>query len=53
MVNGTKWRFPEIGVPLNHLLIDRMFDEINHPAVGYHHGHGNPHYGAMFNMFNF
>ena len=31
-----KWRFPEMGVPLNYPLFhfNRMFHEINHPAMG-------------------
>ena len=36
-----KWRFPEIGVPLNHPFIEFyrwIFHEINHPAIkGYPH----------------
>ena len=30
------WRFPKVGVPLNHPFIDR-FSIINHPAIGYLH----------------
>jgi hypothetical protein len=29
-----KWRFPEMGVPLNHPFFLGMFHEINHPAMG-------------------
>jgi hypothetical protein len=30
------WRFPKVGVPLNHPFIDR-FSIINHPSIGYLH----------------
>ena len=36
------WRFPEIGVPPNHPIIDG-FSIINHPAMGIPHDYGNPH----------
>ena len=30
------WRFPNMGIPLNHPFIDHSFHEINHPAIGCH-----------------
>ena len=37
------WRFPEIGVPPVLIHFNGIFHEINHPAMGVPHGHGNPH----------
>ena len=32
-INTIIWRFPEIGVPPNHLNFDGIFHEINQPAI--------------------
>jgi hypothetical protein len=38
------WRFPEMGVSLNHPFIARILHEIDHPAIfGYPHDNGNLH----------
>ena len=35
--------FPKIGLPPVIILFSWPFHEINHPATGYPHDHGNPH----------
>ena len=36
-INTSMWGFPELGVPPNHPLLDGIFREIDHPALGVTH----------------
>ena len=53
-MNIFKWGFPEIAVPPNHPLIDGIFHEINHPAMGVPHlwkpSYGNSDYFSKKNI---
>ena len=37
------WRFPKMGVPLNHPFLFGNFPNKNHPAIGVPPIYGNPH----------
>jgi len=41
------WRFPQMGVPLNHPFDFRIFHEINHPTFWGTPIYGNPYLGGL------